>query len=75
MPITQTDVNLTTVILTALPGIIGMIKGFHASTNPTAPPLTDAVVIAALLQAGIGSIAIDENWKASHAVPPFVTGA
>ena len=72
MAITQIDVNLANTVLTALPGIIGLIKGFHASNNPTAPPLTDADVIAALLQAGIASIAIDDNWKASH--PPIVPG-
>ena len=67
MPISQTDVNLTNTILTALPGIIGLIKGFHsASATPGASPLTDAQVIAALLSAAAQSIAVDDAWRAAH---------
>lgn len=67
MPISQTDVNLTNTILTALPGIIGLIKGFHKAA-PGDPPLTDAQVIAALLSASAQSIAIDDAWRAAHPV-------
>lgn len=68
MPISQTDVNLTNTILTALPGIIGLIKGFHSSSQPGEPPLTDAQVIAALLTASAQSIAVDDAWRAAHPV-------
>jgi hypothetical protein len=66
MPVSGNDVNLANVILQALPAIIALFKSFHGSANPGAPVPTDAQVLAALLQAGVQSIAIDEQWKAAH---------
>jgi hypothetical protein len=66
MPITQNDLNLANVILGALPKILELIRGLHASSHPSDPAPTDAQVVAALLQAGVQSIAVDEQWKASH---------
>jgi hypothetical protein len=59
MPIAQT-------VVTLLPSIIELVKSFHASANPGAPPVTDADVIAALHSAVATSIATDEAWKAAH---------
>lgn len=58
------DVNTAGIIntaITALPGIIGLIKGSHAAANPGAPPLTDEQVKAALRDAVSQSLAKDDE--------------
>jgi len=63
----QVDVNaLIGLAMTELPSIITSLKDAFKKSNPNDPQPTDAQVIAAMLSAAASSIAIDENWKASH---------
>ena len=57
---------LVTLAITELPNIIAMIRAAHATANPTAPPLTEDQVKAALLSAVASSIAKDDLWMAAH---------
>jgi hypothetical protein len=50
------------------PTIIAGVKSLFANQNPTAPVPTDAQVIAAFAAAYTASLAIDQNWLASHPV-------
>lgn len=64
MPLTQTDVNAIQVGISAIPMLIDLIKGIHGVASPDAPPLTDAQVLAILVNVGNASIAKDEQIKA-----------
>jgi len=65
----QVDVNaLIGLAMTELPTIITALKDAFKKSNPNDPQPTDAQVIAAMLSAAATTIAIDENWKASHPV-------
>jgi hypothetical protein len=48
----------------ALPSIISLIKSSHAAAQPDAPALTDDQVIAALHDAVVQTLAIDEADEA-----------
>jgi hypothetical protein len=61
------DVNTAGIIntaISALPGIIGLVRQQHAATNPGAPPLTDEQVKAALRDAVAQSLAQDDDIEA-----------
>jgi hypothetical protein len=58
--------GLLNLIIGQIPGIIAMVKANHAATDPTAPPPTDADVLAALQQAVASSIAKDDLWLQAH---------
>ncbi len=57
-------------VLQQLPTLVDLIKSRHAAVNPSAAPLTDAEVLAALQQAIASSIAKDDQWLAAHGKKP-----
>ena len=72
---TTADVGgIINIAVGALPSILALIRGFHQTQNPTAPPLTDADVFAALAYAVTSTVAIDEAWKMQN-FPPVVPSA
>ena len=67
---TTADVGgIINIAVGALPSILALIRGFHQQQDPTAPPLTDAAVFAALAYAVASSVAVDEAWKLAHSAP------
>lgn len=54
------NIDLTSIINTALPTIIELIKSRRATVDPSAPPLTDEQVFAALHDAVVASVAKDD---------------
>jgi hypothetical protein len=66
--------GLLNLIIGQIPGIIAMIKTNHAASDPNAPPVTDADVLAALQQAVASSIARDDQWLQAHPQGPDIGG-
>lgn len=67
----MTPTDLTGILNTAigaLPSIVALIRGNHATAHPEAPPLTDADVFAALEHAVAATVAKGDVWKTAH--PP-----
>ncbi len=59
---------LVTIAIQELPGVIALLKGLFASSNPNDPQPTDAEVIAAYQAACESSLAKDADWLKQHPV-------
>jgi hypothetical protein len=51
---------------TLLPSVIGLVQTLFVNKNPELPPPTSAEVKAALNSAVIKSLAVDDEWLATH---------
>jgi hypothetical protein len=49
-----------------LPSIVKLVQELHAHQNPGVPPPTSAEVIAGLASVCTSSLAVDEEWLATH---------
>jgi hypothetical protein len=58
------------VIVQNLPGLIDLLKQWHAQANPGAPPLTDEQVHAGLLMAVSATVAKDDAYLAAQTPAP-----